>query len=254
MANPNVGRICWHELMSTDIDAALKFYGALFGWTAQVTDAPGAGEYRILSMGDVAIGGAMEAPPNVPSNWLMYVYVDDVDATAKKIESLGGRVMVPPTSVPNMVRFACAFDAQGASFGALHDLSGKGGAHPHEGPARIGTFTWNELHAADQAAAAKFYGELFGWTGKASDDPSKYWHWNLEGKDIGGMMSLVQPNVPPHWLPYIAVSDVKASTTKATELGATTIAPPMDIPKTGTFSVLRDPTGAVFALFRSARA
>ena len=61
------------------------------------------------------------------------------------------------------------------------------------------------------------------------------------------------PNVPPHWLAYVAVSDVDAITTQAASLGGKVLVPAMDIPKVGRFSVLRDPTGAVFSPFLSSR-
>ncbi len=105
----------------------------------------------------------------------------------------------------------------------------------------------------DQAAAAKFYGGLFGWTGKVGEgDPMKYWHWMNAGKDIGGMLTLEQPNVPSYWLGYVGASDVEGSTKKTVELGGKVLMDTMDIPKVGKFSIVQDPTGAVFALFRSA--
>jgi hypothetical protein len=66
------------------------------------------------------------------------------------------------------------------------------------------------------------------------------------------MMNLMTPNVPPHWLAYVAVSDVDASCKKARDLGAKVVMEPMDIPKVGKFGVIQDPTGATIALFRSA--
>jgi predicted enzyme related to lactoylglutathione lyase len=62
------------------------------------------------------------------------------------------------------------------------------------------------------------------------------------------------PGTPPNWLPYIAVKDVDASTHAAQGDGATVCMPPLAVPKVGTFSVVQDPTGAAFALFRSADA
>jgi predicted enzyme related to lactoylglutathione lyase len=56
--------------------------------------------------------------------------------------------------------------------------------------------------------------------------------------------------VPPHWLSYIACENVDASTTQARELGAKILAPPMDIPDVGRFSVVEDPAGSAFALFQ----
>ena len=67
------------------------------------------------------------------------------------------------------------------------------------------------------------------------------------GSHMGG------PNVPPHWLAYIAVSDVDGVTEKAETLGGKVMVPAMEIPKVGRFSVVQDPTGAVLSPFRSAR-
>lgn len=256
MANPSTGRFCWHELVTKDPDAATKFYADLFGWSVKETPSPGGGTYRMFSLGDTMVAGAAAAPEaRVESGWLLYVAVDDADASAKKITELGGKVMVPPTTVPDMLRFACAFDAVGAAFGILQPLGTGADQKPYEGPPRPGTFCWDELHTKDFAAAKTFYGGLFGWTGKQDGSGDEaYWHWQNAGKEIGGMTPhMGSPNVPPHWLAYLAVSDVDAVTKKAEALGGRIVMPAMEIPKVGRFSVVRDPTGAVFSPFRSAR-
>jgi predicted enzyme related to lactoylglutathione lyase len=143
-------------------------------------------------------------------------------------------------------------DPQGAAIGVIKGLGPNANEPPYEGPPRPGTFCWDELHTKDQAAAGKFYGAVFGWTGKVGTDAMKYWHWMQGGKDIGGMMNLMAPDVPPHWLAYVAVTDVDASCRNARELGATVVLEPMDVPKVGKFAVVQDPTGAAVALYRSA--
>jgi uncharacterized protein len=254
MANPNSGRFTWHELMTTDPAKAKKFYEGLLGWKVEDVPMGAMGTYHLLLQGDQRVAGAMAAPPGTPSSWLTYVGSEDPDATCAKIKELGGKVLVPPTDVPGMVRFSVAMDPQGAAFGVLKGLGPDANNPPPEGPPRIGTFVWDELHTKDQQAAGKFYGAVFGWTGKVAEgDPMKYWHWMNAGKDIGGMMDLMVPNVPPHWLAYLAVSDVDASTKKARDLGAKVVMEPMDVPKVGKFGVITDPTGAAVALFRSAR-
>jgi uncharacterized protein len=258
MAKPYAGRFTWHELSSTDIDAALKFYVALLGWGVKEVPMGDMGTYRLLLVGDKQVAGAMAMPPGtpagVPSHWLTYVGVENVDASAKQAEELGGKLLMPPTTVPDMLRFAVAMDPQGAAFGMLQPIGPSADNPPPETPPHPGKFVWDELHTKDQPAAGKFYGALFGWTGKIGEgDPMKYWHWMNAGKDIGGMMTLMQPNVPPHWLGYVGVSDVEGLTKKAAELGGKVLMEPMDVPKVGKFSVVQDPTGAVFSLFRSAR-
>jgi len=60
-------------------------------------------------------------------------------------------------------------------------------------------------------------------------------------------------HVPPNWLPYFQVTDVDATANKAKDLGAMLFVPPADIPNTGRFSVIRDPQGAVFAIYKPAQ-
>jgi len=255
MANPMQGRFTWHELMTTDMKAAVKFYTSLFGWTSEEMDMGPGGKYTLLKQGDKQVAGAMAAQqPGVPSSWLTYVGVDDVDAAAKQIAELGGKTLVPPTEVPNIVRFSVAQDPQGAVFGVLKGVGPSANAPPPDDAPLPGNFCWDELHTSDKQAASKFYGKLFGWTGKVGDkDPMEYWHWMHSGKDIGGMMKLQMPNVPPHWLAYLAVANVDTSATRARELGAKVLVEAMEVPGTGRFVVLQDPTGAAFALFKSAR-
>jgi predicted enzyme related to lactoylglutathione lyase len=57
------------------------------------------------------------------------------------------------------------------------------------------------------------------------------------------------PQVPPHWLPYFAVADCAATAARAQELGAQLRVPPTEI-EPGTFAVIADPQGAVFAVIQ----
>jgi predicted enzyme related to lactoylglutathione lyase len=253
MADPNTGRFTWHELMTADSKKTAEFYAALFGWTVQEMDMGAMGTYRLFMNHGKQVGGAMDAPKGVPAHWLVYVGTESTDAAVKKITENGGKIMVPPTDVPNMLRFAVAMDPQGAGFGVMQNTSGKPGEPLANVPPVPGAFCWDELMTKDLDASAKFYGSIFGWTGKYGEGAMKYWHWQNAGKEIGGMLALPMPNVPPHWLGYIAASDVDAMTAKVTALGGKVLMPAMEIDKVGKFSLVQDTGGASFALFRSAR-
>jgi predicted enzyme related to lactoylglutathione lyase len=68
----------------------------------------------------VAAGGMMKSPPGVPhSFWLPYVAIEDADALSERATRLGAKVMVPPTDIPNVGRFACWSDPQQASIAVL---------------------------------------------------------------------------------------------------------------------------------------
>lgn len=130
---PQHGAFCWYELSTKDADAAKKFYGELLGWQfsqSGVTDVP----YTEIVVGNQAVGGVYQqtaeecagAPADMPSHWMAYVAVEDVDAAAARVEGLGGKVCVPPTDIPNVGRFSVINDPTGATlsiikFSGAHD-------------------------------------------------------------------------------------------------------------------------------------
>jgi predicted enzyme related to lactoylglutathione lyase len=107
--------------MTTDVPAAIDFYSKLFGWTTE--EYTGAGmPYTIIKLGAKEIGGMMTTPPEaqgMPPMWGIYVTVDDVDATAKKVEELGGKILYPPTDIPTVGRFCVIQDPQGAPISVI---------------------------------------------------------------------------------------------------------------------------------------
>ncbi len=124
-----------------------------------------------------------------------------------------------------------------------------------QAPPATGTFCWNELMTHDTEAAKSFYTKLFGWTTREMDmgPQGTYTIFINKGQDIGGMMACPKKEIPAHWLTYVAVDDVDASTGNALQLGATTCVPPTDIPNIGRFSVVTDPTGSTIAMYKSAK-
>src|SRR5256885_11481400 len=100
MANPFVHV----ELNTNDVAKAKNFYGKLFDWKMEdLPNEAAGGTYTMISVGDGTGGGLMKNPmPNVPSFWLAYVLVDDIEAATKKANSLGGKVMKDVTEVMGM--------------------------------------------------------------------------------------------------------------------------------------------------------
>ncbi len=114
------GAFSWNELISTDPAAAATFYRELFGWTVQEPN-PQMGGYRVVQLGEAAIGGIMGCPEGTPkqSYWGGYVTVADLAATVAKCEALGGKVAVPPMDIPNVGRMAVLMDPTGAILSAI---------------------------------------------------------------------------------------------------------------------------------------
>jgi predicted enzyme related to lactoylglutathione lyase len=244
------GRFVWHDLMTKDGAKAQAFYSALFGWEVQEIPMQGC-TYRMIHAGPGPIGGIVE-DANIPmAHWMPYLATADVDQAAAKCAQLGGSMCVPPTDLPGTGRFAVVGDPQGAYFSLYKGLPETQGADPDQ-PV-LGRVCWNELLTTDDAAAQSFYSAMFGWNDEPKDmGPIGIYHiQTLQGQQAAGIMKNPQNGAPSSWLAYFLVADLAKATAKAKSLGATAMMENAPIPDVGAFSLLSDPTGAVFALFQT---
>lgn len=126
-APPEQGCFSWHELMTSDWEAAFDFYAAIFGWEKKdAMDIGEMGTYQMYGIPglDRPLGGMFNKPAEVPvSNWLLYTVVASVDQAAEQVTALGGTVLKGPMDVPGGDRVVQCMDNQGAPF-ALHSLGG----------------------------------------------------------------------------------------------------------------------------------
>jgi uncharacterized protein len=117
-APPQQGTFCWNELMTPDAKRAIEFYTKLLGWTTEKMDMGPNGTYTILKVGERGVGGVMEMKgpewEGIPPHWMGYIAVDDIEASTKKVEQLGGKVIVPVTPIPNVGYFSVIEDPTGA--------------------------------------------------------------------------------------------------------------------------------------------
>jgi len=110
----------WNELQTSDPDKAVKFYEALGGFKDEPMNMGEMGTYHVLNKDGAGRAGVMKSPmAEIPPNWLPYVQVEDADKTAERAKKLGANVVVPPTDIPEVGRFAVIVDNQGASIGIL---------------------------------------------------------------------------------------------------------------------------------------
>jgi predicted enzyme related to lactoylglutathione lyase len=265
---------CWVDIAEPDPQAAVEFYGGLFGWDFEdrmPADAPGNYFVATLRNKDVAaIGSQEEGSPPQPY-WATYVWVDSADDAAAKAKEAGGSVLVEPFDVMEAGRMAVLADPQGAPINAWE-------ARRHRGAQLVnepGTWNFSGLNTDDMDSARAFYGAVFGWQADPIDlgDQGASNMWRLPGygdylekrdpglrsrmadqgapagfeDTVAWLMPLngAPPETPAHWAVTFAVDDADAAAEKATELGGTVLAPPMDAPFVR-FTVLSDPQGAVF--------
>jgi predicted enzyme related to lactoylglutathione lyase len=119
-----------------------------------------------------------------------------------------------------------------------------------------GTPCWIDLGTPDQDAAGEFYGSLFGWVlheDENAEQTGGYRTAQLEGKNVGGVMRLMQEGQPPAWMTYIAVEDADATAERARDLGGSILAEPMSVLDYGRMAVLADPAGAVFGIWQAGK-
>jgi len=253
------GTFCWPELATTDQKAGAAFYATLFGWGINEQPVGPNEVYSMFTLRGREVAAAASLRPEerqhgVPSHWNSYVSVANADDSAKRATELGGRVLAPPFDVMDVGRMAVLQDPAGATF-QIWQPKRHIGARVLQEP---GALTWTELSTRDTQGAQTFYTKLLGWSAKTGGDGvHAYTEFTPSGgnQPVAGMMNSAAygpqaANVPPNWMPYFQVSDVDASARKAQGQGARLFVPPNDIPNVGRFSVIQDPQGAVFAVFK----
>ncbi|HET9311466.1 MAG TPA: VOC family protein [Actinomycetota bacterium] len=264
---------CWVDTGQPDPDAAVAFYGSLFGWEFEERTSTGSVPYFIgrLRGRDVAGVGGRSDRAQATSAWTTYVWVESADETSGKVDDAGGTTLVEPFDVPTAGRMAVFADPAGGIFGAWQ-AEGHRGAQLVNEP---GTWNFSELNTVDPEGAKAFYGSVFGWElseldvdgdgsgffrmpgyGEflASRDPDLYDRQERIGAPTG-FEEAVAWLVPTeregsdesqsHWSITFAVDDADAIAERAAELGGTVLVPPMDAPWIR-MTVIRDPQGAVF--------
>ena len=239
----------WYDLMTTDVEAAARFYGAVFGWEAQDAGI-GSGGYQLLTGETGLVGGLMLAPADAQAAapaWLGHIGVEDVDGAAARVTVAGGAVLRAPMDIPGGVgRFAVAADPDGAVFllfcpAQAAESEGSGGA----GRAVM----WRELHAGNVAKALEFYAAVFGWTkGEVHDlgEMGEYWTFAVNGQPIGGMME--KRIGEPRWMYYFGVDGVRAAVKRIEGAGGTVGMGPRAVYGGGWIAMCVDPQGAEFAV------
>jgi uncharacterized protein len=261
---------CWVEASEPDPEAALDFYGGLFGWEFEDAMPPSSeGKYFIargeatsssifdtsgdLRNGDVAAVRSIPQAAPPPAMWNTYFWVDSADEAASKVRDGGGGVVVEPFDFMDACRMAVFTDPEGAAFGVWE-------AKKHKGARLVndpGALVFNGLNTRDVGGARSFYRSLFGWETGAIGGGAEGWtlpgygdwlerehHPNLRKQmaDAGApegfedvVASIIpiaddQPDTPAHWSVTFATGDADATAAKATELGGQVIVPPFDAP------------------------
>ncbi len=253
------GMFSWADLGTTDPEGAKQFYTELLGLDAMDIPMGEGMSYSMLNKGGRSSCALYRMPPEMEKMtgghpfWVSYFTVESADDTAERIKEVGGTVMNGPFDVFTSGRMVVAQDPTGAMF-SVWEPKDHIGAGVFGEP---GALAWNELYTHDVGTAAKFYGDLFGWSASTATagDGGDYTVFQLNGRPAAGMMR-IRPEwgaVPPNWSIYFAVGDLDGSLDKIKALGGKQINPAMEVPDVGRFSFVQDPQGAYFSIMQMAR-
>ena len=245
------GWFVWHELATTDPAAAETFYTRVAPWTIRPSEQ--SASYRMIEAGGTPLGGIVAVDASMADragspHWTPYVYVYDVDESARLVASLGGRVVAGPGEVPGVGCWALIADPQGATIG-IYEPDQPG--HAPTGAGTRGEFSWHELATSDYKSAFAFYHALFGWEKTRESDVGPvgiYLMFGQRGRSYGGMFNRSGDGDAPRWLSYIGVADVNPAAVAVTRQGGTIVNGPMEVPSGDWIAIARDPQGGAFAL------
>jgi predicted enzyme related to lactoylglutathione lyase len=256
------GVTCWVDTEQPDVDAAIAFYGSLFGWIfedAMPPDAPGRYVIAKLDGRDVAaIGRGTGAVA-----WNTYVAVDDADTATAALVAAGARLVTGPADAGPGGRTSTLADPEGVEL-RLWQARRRLGVQAANEP---GAWNFSDLHTASVEAAAAFYGPAFGWSiedqGWSTSIRVPGYGDHLEATvdpdirtrqasapegfaDVIGGIARVADGEQPHWHVTFTVADRDATSSHVETLGGTVLS--FGENDWTRHALVRDPQGAVFTV------
>jgi uncharacterized protein len=247
-----VNKPAWVDLSSSDPAGSREFYAKVLGWTVEVNPDPLYGGYALAKVDGKDVAGiGPKQMAEAPTAWAIYIGTRDIDGLQAKVQTAGGKVIVPPMEVGTQGRMAVFADPSGAVIAAWQPTGMSGFV-----PGTPGGYGWAELNSRGFDAVLPFYHAVFGWghkTDPMGEGQTPYTEFLLGNESIAGGMEMnpmVPAQVPSYWMVYFEVGDVDAAYKKALDAGAREMLAPDDFPG-GRFAILSDPQGATFGLLRT---
>jgi len=255
------GSFIWYELMTSNADAAARFYGAVVGWkiAPQATPQPDGKDYRMIARDDGgSAGGVFGLTPDMLQHgarpcWVGYLHVADVSAAVKAIEADGGKALMPRMDLP-VGSIAMVTDPMGAPFYVMTPIPppGKPEAKSDVFDAKaVQRVRWNELASPDLARAKTFYAKHFGFQfnevmpmGPMVD----YCFIDHDGVRLGAIMQKQPDNFGDTWLFYFGVNSISAAQQAISTHGGRVLHGPHQVPGGDWIIMATDPAGAMFGI------
>jgi predicted enzyme related to lactoylglutathione lyase len=229
---------------ANSLAASSTFYSKVFGWQVQPMSAELAGV--------IAPGGPTAAlRANVPAGFpgmVPYIGARDVDAMLARVVAAGGTIERAAVKLPGIGKLARFKEPTGTIYGLTDALPPGGLAHvpmpfdPNPKPP-AGAICSIEMHAGDEVAAPRFFGELFGW-GTLATMP-QYVAFD-PGAGVGGVFQTHTPALSA--VAYIYATDVEAKLAEIEAAGGKRMGEAMRMPGVACFGYFQDPSGTSMGL------
>ena len=244
-SNQPDGTPTWIDLGIPDLERAMEFYRALFGWDYQVGPTE-SGHYTMCLLHDRPVAAIMPNPDPDATDfwWNVYLATNDCDRTAERVTDAGGTLLVAPMDVMDQGRMAIVRDPVGAQFGLW------------QGRAHIGcqvvnepnSLVRNDLATPDPTRARDFYAAVFDFTLDRNEDLPDLDFTFLrrpDGYEVAGILGA--PDAPSSaWDTTFEVTDTDAAVERAIAAGGTS-GVPEDIPY-ARIATITDPFGTPFVV------
>ena len=246
---------CWIELVTSDPDRARDFYAGLFGWEYESHDTE-SGRQLVAYRDGFPVAG-IRPSENDGSRWRLYLATSDHQDTVARAEELGAEITAAPGRLSRIGSRSVLMSPADVKFGLLEPE-----ADWQFDVGLPGTLMWSELVAIKAQSADAFFTELFGYASEqfGTEHRSDYSVWYLGSESVFARVSMIRefitPKTVPHWLLYLGVEAALGTdelVRQAILLGGRVRVDPYDS-SIGRVAVLRDPTGARFALVDSTQA
>jgi uncharacterized protein len=244
VSQPN-GTPTWIDLGIPDLDRAMEFYRAVFGWEFDVGPEE-TGRYTICLLDGRPVAAIMANPEPGATDfwWNMYLATDDCEGTAKRIADSGGTLVQAPMDVMEQGRMAVAKDPVGAQF-SLWEAQSFIGAQVVNEP---NSLLRNDLVTPTPEPARAFYAAVFDFTLDGNPDlPGLDFTFlrRPDGHEIGGIIG--DPTATSSaWTTLFEVADTDAVAAAAAAAGGTAGTPTDFV--YGRIAEITDPFGARFSV------
>ena len=276
----NAGEICWTDLQTKDVEAAMAFYAAVFGWRFEDLPTPDGRSYSKAYLGDdlitvIAPQNPQQESSGTAAQWNIYFAVADAGAVVDETPHAGGTVEFGPEEVEDTGVMVFLAPPGGGTTGVWQPGTHTGTARYNES----GALAWAELLTPEPQAAVAFFQQLFGHevTEYPQDDGGTYTTLMVDGAEVAGIAPLPLEDeeddeaadagadadagagagadtedqaLKAGWQVYFGVGSIAEAVAAAVAAGAVVLVEPErdGDEDAGRVATLSDPQGGIFSL------